>query len=122
MQAQETATTRSFVLLEGGRDEYGECRAFVRIETTEKDRDLWDVIDQAALAVAQVFAAGGPMEILLPARSDYPDRRIAVPLLRSEPSRSPTGQLRLLAASLRAASCPCKQWNGLPYPLSRVLP
>jgi choline dehydrogenase-like flavoprotein len=45
-------------------DEYGVPRAFVTMQATQKDGDLWNVMDTAMMQVANVFANGQPMQIL----------------------------------------------------------
>jgi len=45
-------------------DEYGVPRAFVTMQTTQKDGDLWNVMDAAMMQVANLVANGQPMQIL----------------------------------------------------------
>jgi choline dehydrogenase-like flavoprotein len=54
----------SLVRLDPEADEFQMQRAFVHLETTQKDRELWNVMDQAADDVAAAFANGQPLEIL----------------------------------------------------------
>lgn len=53
----------SFVRLDPEPDEYGVQRAFVQIQQTAKDAELWQAMDAAADEVALAFAGGGPYEI-----------------------------------------------------------
>jgi choline dehydrogenase-like flavoprotein len=56
----------SKVTLSGELDEYGVPRAFVEINPTDRDNNLWDAMDQAADDVAKVFANGQPYEVFDP--------------------------------------------------------
>ena len=60
----EPQNNNSFVSLDSEPDEYGTRRAFVRITTTAKDSELWDVMDKAADDVAKVFAGSEPLEVI----------------------------------------------------------
>jgi choline dehydrogenase-like flavoprotein len=60
----ERNNNNSFVTLDNESDEYGARRAFVGIDKTPKDNELWDVMDKAADDVAKAFARSEPLEIL----------------------------------------------------------
>ena len=60
----EPQNSNSFISLDNEPDEYETRRAFVRITTTAKDNELWDVMDKAADDVAKVFAAGEVLEVI----------------------------------------------------------
>jgi len=62
----EAQNSDSRVTLDPEPDEFGVRRAFVAIAPTQKDRALWDAMDQAADQAAQVFAGGQPFEVLTP--------------------------------------------------------
>ena len=47
-------------------DEYGLPRAFVQINRTARDEDLWNAMDEAADDVAKVFANGQQYEVFDP--------------------------------------------------------
>jgi choline dehydrogenase-like flavoprotein len=49
--------------------DFGSRRAFVRIDTTQAEKSLWDAMDQAILQLAQVFAGGGQVEYEVPPNS-----------------------------------------------------
>jgi choline dehydrogenase-like flavoprotein len=55
----------SHVRLDPERDEYGLQRAFVAIGLVEKDRELWEAMDQATDQAAQVFSGGLDYEVLV---------------------------------------------------------
>lgn len=56
----------SFVRLDPEPDEFGVQRAFVSLDTTAKDKALWDAMDRACDDAALVFANGQPYEVLGP--------------------------------------------------------
>jgi choline dehydrogenase-like flavoprotein len=60
----EPQNPESYIKLDNENDEFGVPRAFVRLRTTRKDEELWDVMDKAADDVVNVFAGGGPRQIL----------------------------------------------------------
>lgn len=60
----EPRNAGSRVSLAAELDEYNLPRAFVTINPTPKDGDLWTAMDQAADDVALVFANGRPYEVL----------------------------------------------------------
>jgi choline dehydrogenase-like flavoprotein len=49
----------------GAPDEFGLPRAFVSINPSQKDKELWDAMDQAADEAALVFANGHPYQVLV---------------------------------------------------------
>ena len=57
----------SFVRLDSEPDEFGMQRAFVQLQTSRKDNELWDVMDSAADDLALVLAGGGAYEVQTPA-------------------------------------------------------
>ena len=57
----------SFVRLDPEPDEFGMQRAFVQLQTSGKDDELWDVIDSAADDLALVLAGGNAYEVQTPA-------------------------------------------------------
>jgi choline dehydrogenase-like flavoprotein len=56
----------SKITLSGNLDEFGMPRAFVQINRTARDEDLWNAMDEAADDVAKVFANGQPYEVFEP--------------------------------------------------------
>ena len=60
----ESQNPNSYVRLDPETDEFGMRRAFVSIDPTRNDDELWDAMDKAADEVAEVFANGGPFEVL----------------------------------------------------------
>ena len=46
------------ITLDSERDEYGQPRAFVSIQASERDKQLWTAMDRAALDVASVLSGG----------------------------------------------------------------
>ena len=56
----------SFVRLDPEQDEFGMQRAFVQLQTSSKDDELWDVIDAAADDLALVLAGGDAYEVQTP--------------------------------------------------------
>jgi choline dehydrogenase-like flavoprotein len=54
----------SFVRLDPEPDEFGVPRAFVQVQPTSQDMQLWQAMDDAADDAALVFAAGGDYEVL----------------------------------------------------------
>lgn len=60
----EPRNPASFVRLDPEPDEYGVQRAFVAIEPSAKDRELWDAMDRGADDGALVFAGGHAYEVL----------------------------------------------------------
>jgi choline dehydrogenase-like flavoprotein len=56
----------SQVTLSSELDEYGMPRAFVQINPTDRDNNLWNAMDEAADDVAKVFANGHPYEVFDP--------------------------------------------------------
>jgi choline dehydrogenase-like flavoprotein len=60
----ETQISGNRIALDPEADEFGARRAIVSIAPTQKDLALWDAMDKAADDVANIFAAGGPMELL----------------------------------------------------------
>lgn len=67
----------SFVRLDPELDEYGVQRAYVGIDPSPADFELWDVMDQASDEAALVFANGGDYEVLRP-RPDGPPEFVPV--------------------------------------------
>lgn len=59
----ETENPQSFVRLDPEPDEFGVPRAFVALAASARDRELWDVMDQAADDAALVFAGGADYEV-----------------------------------------------------------
>jgi choline dehydrogenase-like flavoprotein len=57
----------SFVRLDPEPDEFGAQRAFVQLQPTARDNQLWQAMDTAADQTALVFAAGGAYEVQTPA-------------------------------------------------------
>ncbi len=55
---------RSRVELSNVPDDFGNPRAFVTIEPTRQDLDLWDAMDAAALQVAEILNGGTGYEVL----------------------------------------------------------
>jgi len=47
-----------------GTDEYGIRRGVVTLTATQRDNDLWDVMDAAMNQVANIFANGQPMQLI----------------------------------------------------------
>jgi choline dehydrogenase-like flavoprotein len=47
--------------------DYAERQAYVNLQTSAKDNELWDAMDKASEDVAAVFAAGQPFDIIDPA-------------------------------------------------------
>jgi choline dehydrogenase-like flavoprotein len=64
MQPQNPA---SFVRLDPELDEFGAPRAFVQLQPTARDTQLWQAMDAAADDAALVFAGAGGYEVLTPA-------------------------------------------------------
>jgi choline dehydrogenase-like flavoprotein len=56
----------SFVRLDPEPDEFGVQRAFVQLQATAKDNQLWQAMDTAADQAALVFAGGGAYEVQTP--------------------------------------------------------
>jgi choline dehydrogenase-like flavoprotein len=56
----------SFVRLDPEPDEFGDQRAFVQLQPTARDGQLWQAMDTAADETALVFAAGGDYEVQTP--------------------------------------------------------
>jgi hypothetical protein len=56
----------SFVRLDPEPDEFGVQRAFVQLQPTAKDNQLWQAMDTAADQTALVFAGGGTYEVQTP--------------------------------------------------------
>jgi choline dehydrogenase-like flavoprotein len=56
----------SFVRLDPEPDEFGVQRAFVQLQPTAKDNQLWQAMDTAADQTALVFAGGGAYEVQTP--------------------------------------------------------
>jgi choline dehydrogenase-like flavoprotein len=57
----------SFVRLDPEPDEFAAQRAFVQLQPTARDNQLWQAMDTAADQTALVFAAGGAYEVQTPA-------------------------------------------------------
>jgi choline dehydrogenase-like flavoprotein len=64
MQAQNA---NSFVRLDPEPDQFGVQRAFVQLQPTAKDNELWQAMDSAADQTALVFAGGGAYDVQTPA-------------------------------------------------------
>ena len=62
----DTTGAGSRVELDTETDEYGYRRAKVTLGATATDGALWAAMDQAAIELAGVIAAGGPVEFLVP--------------------------------------------------------
>ncbi|TMA57371.1 MAG: DUF1080 domain-containing protein [Deltaproteobacteria bacterium] len=60
----DPAAHPSRVDLDSGTDEYGIRRAFVTLTATQRDNDLWAVMDATMSQVANVFANGQPMQLI----------------------------------------------------------
>jgi len=60
----EPQDPRTFVRLDPETDEFGAQRAFVAIQPTLHDGEVWDAMDQSALDVAKVFGGGQLPQIL----------------------------------------------------------
>jgi choline dehydrogenase-like flavoprotein len=56
----------SFVRLDPEPDEFGVQRAFVQLQATAKDNQLWQAMDTAADQAALAFASGGAYEVQTP--------------------------------------------------------
>jgi Domain of Unknown Function (DUF1080)/GMC oxidoreductase len=56
----------SFVRLDPEPDEFGVQRAFVQLQATAKDNQLWQAMDTAVDQAALVFAGGGAYEVQTP--------------------------------------------------------
>jgi hypothetical protein len=54
----------SRVDLDPGTDEYGVRRGFVTLVATQRDNDLWTIMDATMQQVANLFANGQPMQVL----------------------------------------------------------
>ena len=54
----EPQDPHTFVRLDPEIDEFGVQRAFVSIQPTLRDGEVWDAMDQSALDVAKVFGRG----------------------------------------------------------------
>ncbi len=54
----------SRVDLDASTDEYGVRRAFVTLTATQRDNDLWAVMDATMSQVANVFANGQPLQLI----------------------------------------------------------
>lgn len=52
-------------------DEFGNQRAMVSLTVSDEETELWSAMDQAALDVADVFAAGGTVEYLNPSAGGW---------------------------------------------------
>ena len=60
------AAQNSHVRLDPDRDEFRVERAFVQIQPTTGDLELWNAMDQASDDVAKLFAGGLPFEVFTP--------------------------------------------------------
>jgi len=60
----DPAAHPSRVDLGPGTDEYGIRRGVVTLTATQRDNDLWDVMDAAMNQVANIFANGQPMQLI----------------------------------------------------------
>jgi choline dehydrogenase-like flavoprotein len=58
------STHPSRVELDPRTDEYGVRRGFVTLTATQRDHDLWTIMDAAMQQVADLFANGHPMQVL----------------------------------------------------------
>jgi len=65
----ETLNPNSHVRLDPELDEYGVQRAFVALEASQRDDELWDAMDKASDDVALLFAGGKDYEVLIGATS-----------------------------------------------------
>jgi len=85
----ETDNPASSVRLDPELDEYGVQRAFVSIAPSQRDLELWGVMDQAADDVALLFAGGQPYEVLtgggsLPVAAGQPASTVQAPQNRRD--------------------------------------
>src|SRR6185295_18244801 len=60
----DLAAHPSRVDLDARTDEYGSRRGFVTLTTTQRDSDLWTIMDATINAVANLFANGQPMQVM----------------------------------------------------------
>jgi choline dehydrogenase-like flavoprotein len=104
----ETLNPKSFVRLDPELDEYNVQRAYVAIEASPRDFELWDAMDKASDDVALLFAGGRDYEVLAHGTSmnvKGGDRAVTI-LPFAPPRRDSLGSTHHEAGTLRMGDDP----------------